>query len=163
MNEKELQIIRQALLNEQEAISFYHMAAAQALSAEAREAFLDLAAEEQQHIDWLKDLYSTLKNDSTPEIDTADYPEPTLPVQHNWQTIGRESGSLAVSVFGIGVNLEKAAIDFYTQAAQRTELAPARALYEKLVRWENLHLEKFQREYDRLRDQWWEEQGFSPA
>jgi rubrerythrin len=161
--DKELQIIRQALLNEEEAVSFYTLAADRALSAEAREAFLALVAEEQKHIDWLGELYRSLTAGSSPDFTATKYPEPQPPVQYNWETIGRESGSLAVSVFGIGINLEKAAIDFYTAAARQSELAGAKALYEKLARWENQHLEAFQQEYDRLRDQWWEEQGFSPA
>lgn len=163
MSSNEVKIIRQALLNEQEAISFYTMAAGQAKSEEAKEAFLDLAAEEQKHVDWLMALYKSICEDSVGAFDPSVFDEPSAPVQYDWNTIGRESGSLGVSVFGIGITMEKAAIDYYSEAARTTELPAAKALYEKLVRWEYQHLEQFQKEYDKLREEWWDQQGFSPS
>ncbi|MGI6364759.1 MAG: ferritin family protein [Bacillota bacterium] len=163
MTINELKVIRQALINEQEAIGFYTMAAGQAKNKETETAFLELAAEEQMHIDWLLGLYRSISDRAAESFDPSEFEEPTAPVKYDLTTIGRESGSLAVSVFGIAVNLEKAAIDFYAEAARNTELPAAKALYEKLVRWESQHLEQFQKEYDRLRDEWWEQQGFSPA
>lgn len=158
----ELKIIRQALLNEQEGYDFYSLAAGQAGSAEAKEAFEQLALEEKKHIDWLLALYRSIK-DNSGNFDPSIYEEPPAPGLYNWKNIGRESGSLAVSVFGIGINLEKAAIDFYSSAAARTQLPAARELYQKLIRWENQHLEQFQQDYDTLREEWWDKQGFSPA
>lgn len=163
MTNNELKILRQALINEQEGVSFYTMAAGQAKDKEAEAAFRELAAEEQMHIDWLLGLYRSICDDRIESFDPSEFEEPPAPVKYDWTTIGRESGSLAVSVFGIAINLEKAAIDFYTEAAKTTELPAAKALYEKLIRWEYQHLEQFQREYDNLRDEWWEQQGFSPA
>jgi len=163
MTANELKIIRQALLNEQEGIDFYNLAAEKAASPEAKEAFSQLAAEEQKHIDWLLALYRSIKANKLSEFDASEYEEPSAPDLYNWQTIGRESGSLAVSVFGIGINLEKAAIDFYTAAAEQTQFPEAKALYQKLIRWENQHLEQFQRDYDSLREEWWDKQGFSPS
>jgi len=39
----------------------------------------------------------------------------------------------------------------------------ARALYRKLVIWEQSHLNGFEKIYDTLKEEWWEKQGFSPA
>ncbi|MDD4769452.1 MAG: rubrerythrin, partial [Eubacteriales bacterium] len=64
---------------------------------------------------------------------------------------------------GIGVNMEKAAIDFYTAAAEQSQLPAAKRLYNNLIMWENQHLEKFLSEYESLKQDWWERQGFSPA
>lgn len=160
---QELTIIRQALLNEQEGHDFYLLAAKQAASAEAREAFEQLAAEEQKHIDWLLDLYRSIKEERSERFDPSVYQEPPSPGLHNFRNIGRETGTLAVSVFGIGVNLEKAAIDFYTAAAEKTRLPAAKKLYELLIRWENQHLEQFQQEYNQLKEEWWDKQGFTPS
>lgn len=163
MTAKELKIIRQAVLNEQEGYEFYMLAAGKAPSDEAREAFEQLAAEEQKHIDWLLTLYRSIRDNKPGFFDPANYEEPPAPGLYDWRKIGRESGSLAVSVFGIGINLEKAAVDFYTSAAEQTELPEAKALYEKLIRWENQHLDQFQQDYDTLREEWWDKQGFSPS
>lgn len=162
MKGKELQIIRQALLNEHQAIEFYTLAAGKDNPADVREAFQQLAAEEQQHVEWLRDLYASIESEGAQSFDPATLAEPA-PLSYDAETIGRERGSLAVSVFGIGVKLEKAAIDYYTKAAAASELPAAKALYEKLIRWEYQHLEQFQKQYDLLRDEWWEQQGFSPA
>jgi len=158
----ELRIIRQALLNELEAHDFYTLAAGQAASPEAREAFEDLAAEEQKHIDWLRDLYKNITGNTIQDFDPS-FEEPSSPGLHNLDVIGRESGSLPVSVFGIGVNLEKAAVDYYSAAAEQTQLPAAKKLYQLLIRWEKQHLDQFQREYDRLREEWWDQQGFTPS
>ncbi len=163
MSSNEVKIVRQALLNEQEAISFYTMAAGQAKTEEAKEAFLELAAEEQMHVEWLSTLYKSICENNVHSFDPTVYDEPSAPIKYDWKTIGRESGALAVSVFGIGINMEKAAIDYYTQAAQTTQLPVAKELYEKLFRWEYQHLEQFQKEYDNLREEWWDRQGFSPS
>src|SRR5690554_3511049 len=88
----ELRIIRQALLNELEAHDFYTLAAGQAASPEAREAFEDLAAEEQKHIDWLRDLYKNITGNTIQDFDPS-FEEPSSPGLHNLDVIGRESGS----------------------------------------------------------------------
>jgi len=163
MSANELKIIRQALLNEQEGVDFYTLAAGRAALPEAREAFQQLAAEEQKHIDWLVALYKSIAQSNVQGFDPSIFEEPPAPGLYDWKKIGRESGSLAVSVFGIGINLEKAAIEFYSAAAEKTQLSAAKALYQILIRWENQHLEQFQRDYDALREEWWDKQGFSPA
>ncbi|MTI94011.1 MAG: rubrerythrin [Firmicutes bacterium] len=159
----ELQILRQAILNEQEGYDFYSLAAAQTDLEEAREAFGQLAAEELKHIEWLRDLYGKIKANDPESFDLSKVEQPPAPGLYDWQNIGRESGSLAVSVFGIGINMEKAAIDFYSRAAEKTQLPAARELYKILIRWENQHLEQFQQDYDTLREEWWEKQGFTPS
>lgn len=163
MNSKELQIIRQALINEQMAISYYTIAANQANSPQVKEAFEQLVSEEKDHIDWLMELHNSVAGKGLDDFDPNSFDEPQAPVSYDESTIGRESGSLAVSVYGIGINLEQAAIAYYRDAAAKTKIPKAKALYEKLVRWESQHLNKFQVEFDRLKEEWWEEQGFSPA
>ncbi|MDD2282152.1 MAG: ferritin family protein [Eubacteriales bacterium] len=159
----ELKIIRQALLNEQEGYDFYTLAANQVESQEAKEAFSQLAAEEQKHIEWLREMYKQLAANNPDGFDFTNIADPPAPGLYTKKNIGRESGSLAVSVFGIGVNMEKAAIDFYTAAAEQSQLPAAKRLYNNLIMWENQHLEKFLSEYESLKQDWWERQGFSPA
>ena len=108
-------------------------------------------------------MYESITNNNPDSFDLSTVEDPPAPGLYNWKNIGRESGSLAVSVFGIGINMEKAAIDFYAKAAQETELPVARELYQLLVKWESQHLEQFQQDYDVLKEDWWEKQGFSPS
>lgn len=102
----ELKIIRQALLNEQEGYDFYTLAGNQAESQEAKEAFSQLAAEEQKHIEWLREMYKQLAANNPDGFDFSKIADPPAPGLYTKKNIGRESGSLAVSVFGIGVNMD---------------------------------------------------------
>jgi rubrerythrin len=54
-------------------------------------------------------------------------------------------------------------VDYYREAAGLTSLAETRQLYEKLVTWELAHLEYFEKSYDDLKEEWWQQQGFSPS
>lgn len=159
----ELKIIRQALLNEQEGYDFYTLAAQQAENPEAKEAFTNLAAEEQNHIKWLREMYKKIAADDPESFDFSQVNLPSSPGLYTAKNIGRESGSIAVSVYGIAVNMEKAAIDFYTAAAEQTKIPAAARLYNHLILWENEHLEKFLAEYETLKQDWWQRQGFDPA
>lgn len=161
--EKEVNIIRQAILNETEGYDFYMLAAKQVNDPEASQAFTQLAKEELKHIEWLKDLHDKLAAGKPEEFDVSKLEDPPSPRIFHWDTAGRESGSMAVSVFGIGIQMEKAAIDFYNEAAETSQHAVARDLYKKLIQWEHEHLQQFQRDYDSLRDEWWGKQGFSPS
>jgi len=48
-------------------------------------------------------------------------------------------------------------------AAEEAETPEARKLYERLVQWETVHLNKLEAIYEILRKEWWETQQFSPA
>jgi rubrerythrin len=163
MTREELFVIRQAVLSETEGYDFYMMAAAKTPDQEAKQAFEQLAMEEQKHIDWLKDLYEKISKDNVGAFDANSLEDPPPPRLFKWSNAARESGTLAVSVFGIGIQMEKAAIDFYTKAAENTAIPQAKALYEKLVKWEYEHMRQFEKDYDELKEDWWEKQGFSPA
>jgi rubrerythrin len=161
---KELEIIRQAILNETEGYDFYAMAAAKSGAGEAGEAFRQLASEELKHIDWLKDLYLELKKDSSGSFEWTSMEEPPdSPEIFSWKNAGLEKGSLAVSVLGIGIQLERAAIEFYEKAGRETTIPAAKKLFDVLIKWEYQHLSQFQQDYDMLREEWWERQGFSPS
>ncbi|OEF97757.1 ferritin family protein [Desulfuribacillus alkaliarsenatis] len=164
MSIKELEILKQAILIEKEGYEFYKMSAEQAKEEDVKAALLFLAEEEKQHQDWLCSLYQDINEKRDVRIDYSklEVPEKTKQI-FSWKNVSPESGSLAVSVFGIGVTMEKNAIDYYYKAMKETELPEAKALYEKLIVWESEHLDLFQKNYDLLKEDWWERQRFSPA
>lgn len=158
----ELEILKQAILNELEGYNFYHLAAQQTKDADAREAFLHFAKEEEKHLNWLKEMYQSMSED-TEVITPPSLIDPPSPHIFSWSNAGTERGSLAVSVFGIAINMEKAAVDFYKMAAGTTKLDAAKKLYLTLVKWEEEHLASFEKHYDELKEEWWQNQGFSPS
>ncbi|WP_245671836.1 ferritin-like domain-containing protein [Desulfuribacillus stibiiarsenatis] len=161
---KELEIIKKAVLIEKEGYEFYKMAAEKATEEDVKDAFMFLANEEKAHLDWLMSLYEDIKADRNITLDIENLKEPDQPKRiFTWKNVSPESGSLAVSVFGIGANMEKNAIDFYRKAAKESEIPEAKALFEKLVDWEAEHMDEFQKNYDQLKEEWWDKQGFSTS
>jgi rubrerythrin len=160
---KELEILKKAILNEHEGNQFYRLAAEKASDEQVRQAFLALAAEEQEHEQWLKNLYQELMRNKPPEAEKFSLPPVASPGIFSRENIGTESGSLIVSVFSIGVMMEKASLDFYREAARKTGLDAAKRLYLRLAEWEQEHLTKLESAYDYAREEWWDKQSFSPA
>jgi len=162
LNNKELMIIKQAIINEIEGYEFYNMASSNSNSTEVKDAFLELAQEEMQHVVWLKDLFSKIKDNNMMEFQLALIPEPASPAIFKWENIDRKDAGIAVSAFGIGIQMEKASIEYYLKAARETEIKEAKELFNILVKWEKVHLDKFSLQYEELREEWWSEQGYAP-
>ena len=56
--------------------------------------------------------------------------------------------------------MEQAAIDFYSQAAEKTSAPEAKALYEHLVHWEKEHLNTLNEIHETLSKVWLENYEF---
>lgn len=162
MHQKELELIKQAILNEIEGYEFYKLAAQQAESQETKEAFLTLTAEEMKHVEWLKDLYTAMKDNKTEDYDLAMLQDPPSPQIFKWENVDRKNAALAVSVFSIGMQMEDAAVKFYTEAMVQSENQVAKKVYEKLIDWEKQHYIQFSDEYDVLKKDWWSTQSYAP-
>ncbi|BES66168.1 ferritin family protein [Gottschalkiaceae bacterium SANA] len=162
MKERELTLIKQAILNEIEGYEFYKMAAGQTKSIESKNALLALADEEFKHSTYLKELFNKIKKqgDDFQLAFLSDIPSPGI---YRFSDIKDNANlSLAVTIFSIGMEMEKASIKFYEKAFEETELPEAKKLYEILIAWEKTHLEQFQTEYTKHRQEWWSEQSFAP-
>ncbi len=162
MLEQELSIIKQAIINELEGYEFYKMASAQAESAEVRQTFMQLASEEQLHIEWLNELFTKLKTSPEDAMKLAVLDNPPSPGIFNWDKLDRKHAGVAVSVFGIGVQMERASVEFYDQAAKETKFEASRQLFEILSKWEAAHLATFSTEYDKYQEIWWSDQDYAP-
>lgn len=160
MNHEELTLIKQAIISEIEGYEFYKMAAQQA-EGEIKEAFLELADEELKHLDWLKTLFNASKSE-TDDFDLAMLEEPPAPRIFRWENLDRKHAGVAVSVFGIGMQMEEAAVKFYTHAREKCTDVRAKKLFDTLIGWEKGHYEQFEKEYFTQQQSWWDEQGFAP-
>jgi rubrerythrin len=162
LNKVELMVIKQAIINEIEGYEFYNMASSKSKSKEVEAAFLELASEEMQHVIWLKDLFGKIKDDNVANFQLALIPEPTSPAIFKWENIDRVDAGIAVSAFGIGIQMEKASVEYYEKAAKETKIKEAKELYNVLIKWEKVHLDKFSAQYEELKEEWWSEQGYAP-
>ncbi len=162
MINKEIKVVKQAMLNEIEGYEFYKLAASNAKDAEVKAAFENLAEEERKHVEWLRSLFDGLKSSEEDEIKLEDLENPPSPRIFKWDKVDRDNAGLAVSVFGIGMQMEKASVDFYEKAAEETELEVAETLYKTLAKWEQVHYDQFATEYENLRRDYWSDQAYFP-
>lgn len=161
MTDVEKKIIEEAILNEVEGSQFYRMAAAQAPTEEAKEAFLHLAEEEQGHITYLKKLSEEMAA-GTITVDKVIMEASSAPRVYKWGALDKKSLSLAMAAFSIAVQMERDSIAFYKDAKEKLSDEKSKAIFDTLIRWEEDHLQLFSTQYELYKREWWAEQGFSP-
>lgn len=162
MKDQELKIIQTAIINELEGYEFYKMAHDQTPDPSVKAAFQTLAEEERKHIEWLKELFEKVRDSQEDVMKLSMMDNPPSPQIFKWENLDRTAAGLAVSVFGIGIQMERMSVEFYEKAAARSEITAARLLFGTLAKWEQVHLDMFSSEYDKLQNTWWDEQGFAP-
>lgn len=162
MRDFEIQQVKQAILSEVEGYEFYKLAMAQAEDDDVKAAFNNLANEELKHVEWLNQLFEKLKDENGDAFKLASMPSPPTPNIFKWDNIDRNNAGLAVSVFSIGMQMEEAAVKFYNEAADKTNIEEAKKLYTILAQWEQVHYDQFAKEYELLKQEWWSDQGYAP-
>lgn len=161
MIKDELQILAQAILNEIEGYEFYKLAASQA-KGETAQAFLQLAEEEKVHAGYLQDLSERIAKSEEEKLQLAYELQPPSPEIYKWENLDVKGATLAMTVFGIAVQLEQDAIRFYEDALEKSEIPEAQEVYCILIQWEKVHLDQFTKQYNIYKNEWWSEQNFAP-
>lgn len=163
MSNTELTIISQAIVKEIEGYEFYKMVAERDNNTkEIKEAFLEMAEEEFKHVRWLEKMYALVKSDKGEDFEITSELDVPAPGNLKWKKLDKNAGSIAVAVLGIGIQMERASVEYYTKAANDTKIESAKQLFKKLANWEKTHLELLSKEYDDLITDWWSEQGYAP-
>ena len=174
----DLDVIRQAILNEVEGMAFYDLAAQRTSNPEVKEALIFLKDQEADHEEWLKNLFERLLQKKHFEVEYVTW----LGIQHKRQSEREKRGkspelfakakeqfqdgkllqtaTMDLAVFKVGTLMEQAAIDFYSQAAEKTSTPEAKALYEHLVKWEKEHLNTLNEIHETLSKVWLENYEF---
>ena len=163
----ELAILKEAIIAEMKASEFYKLAAEKSDDPEVKAAFNELAAEETLHMTWLKEIYKNLVD---PEKKTTEFAFETFlndkakkdPNVLKFSEKALASATISVAVYGIAVNMEKNAVEFYQNAAARTLDPRLQRLFNMLAEWETGHAEQFSAVYETMMDSWWDDQGFAP-
>jgi rubrerythrin len=162
-----LAVIRQAIHNEVTGRRFYDDAAFYCVDPWAKEAFAQLATEEERHIRLLLVEYESLENqgrwmelhaalDRDPGIDITHisfaqdragpdlFPSQAAPEK----AVDRRADDLAA--LALGIDMELAAIDLYGQEQEVASQAAAREAYAFLVEEERRHYEQLKCQWERL-------------
>ena len=160
----EVEILRQAMLNEVEGAEFYKLSADKFAPSSTKDALLDVARQEEDHIEYLKSLSEKLIDDSRsinfdPETLKKEVPSPGI---FKWDKVDEDMVRLAVTVFSVGLNMEKDSVKFYTEAKEKVESEESKKLFDILAKWEESHVETLQKQYDIYQQEWWNMQNFEP-
>jgi rubrerythrin len=164
MYKEELEIISQAVLNEMEGYEFYKMAGEQATAQGTKEAFMSLANEELKHSEYLNKLWTVLSDGGEINVEQILFAGITIPSPeiYRWDKTNKLYATKEMSIFGIGMQMEKGSIDFYEEAKNKVKSKSSKDLFDILIKWEKVHLDQFTNRYNMLKEEWWAEQRFSP-
>ena len=164
MYKEELEIISQAILNEMEGYEFYKMAGEQATAQGTKEAFISLAKEELKHSEYLNKLWTILSDGGEINVEEILFSGITIPSPeiYRWDKVNKLYATKEMSIFGIGMQMEKSSIDFYEEAKEKVKSKSSKDLFDILIKWEKVHLDQFTNQYNILKEEWWAEQRFSP-
>ena len=165
-------ILRQGMSLERDGYNFYTQAAEQASGERGQAMFLDLAAQEEQHLRLLLAEYRALEEGQGwlpyEEAMQADFPldpaNPDLPGEEPSESMpvftpGRETsleGDIAALEFGM--ETERISRELYAQAAQEADDQQARQAYEFLTGQEEEHYRLLQNTHEYLTQNqtWWD-------
>lgn len=162
--QNEVKILRQAMLNEVEGAEFYKLSAEKFTPSGTKDALLDLARQEEDHIEYLKSLSERIIDNSKeinfdPETLKEEVPSPGI---FKWDKVDEDLVRLAVTVFSVGMNMEKDSVKFYEDAKEQVQSEDSKKLFDILVKWEQSHLETLQKQYEIYQQEWWNMQNFEP-
>jgi rubrerythrin len=160
--------LQQALLNEVDGREFYRMAARNARRDGARQMFTFLMEEEEKHREAIAAQIARMAEGKPPKRirGAADrkairkFRSPLFTEEFVAKGKNVEGEAAALS---IGMTLERRAIEQFLALRKKAKGdPPAERLFDDLVAWEKEHLDLLARQYEQLREMYWEEARFWP-
>jgi len=165
-------ILRRGMSLERDGYNFYTLTAGRASNERGKAMFLDLAAQEEQHLRLLLAEYQALEegrgwlpydeamkvefplDPAAPNLPGEEPPEP-MPVFTPDRAVSLE-GDVAALEFGM--ETERISQELYAQAAQESDDPHARQAYEFLTRQEEEHYRLLQNTHEYLTQNqtWWD-------
>lgn len=157
--------LKEAMIAERTGIEFYQAAAEKTTDQQGKEVFLRLADEERRHLEYLRHQFENVYNNAGFEA-LADESridlEGVSPIFSQGIKERVKSAHWEMSALSVGLALEQASISRYQELAKRAEQADAKEFFLALMRWEQTHLAVLQKQFNYLRESYWEEVGFAP-
>jgi len=169
-------ILRRGMTIERDGYNFYTLVAERASNERGKAMFLDLAAQEEEHLRLLVSEYRALEegkdwlpyeeamkqtfplDPANPELPGEEPPDP-MPVFTAEREVSLE-GDIAALEFGL--ETERISRELYAQGAKETDDARARQAYEFLIHQEEKHYQLLQNTHQYLSDNqtWWDDEEY---
>ena len=160
--------LKQALRNEIDGTEFYRMAAATARHDGVRQMFRFLMEEEVRHRDAILEQMQRMAEGKPFRIDRGEASRKGIrkyrgPLYTEDLVKATRQAEGEVAALSIGMTLEKRAIAQFAALQKRAGGTPhVEKVFSDLAAWERDHLDILTRQYDRLREMYWEEARFWP-
>ncbi|MGD8394237.1 MAG: ferritin family protein [Candidatus Eiseniibacteriota bacterium] len=160
-----LEAIKTAIITELRGYEIYKAAAERATDPNARLMFEKLARDEQHHKAFLERNFQSILADGTWAVPaTAENLNPLDDTEIIDPAFLKrvKGGSFEMAAVAAGSALEQSAIDYYNRAADSCPDPESAQVFRFLATWEDEHLEHLTELEDRLKDEYFAEQGFTP-
>lgn len=170
MNETTASALAEGLLTamraEHEGHHFYSMAARNTDDPKGREVFQRLAAEELDHLEFLKAQHRAVIETGRPDADISLGPRSDItgssPIFSDALRRRIATAHYEMVALSVGAQLELDAIRFYTEAAAAAADPVVQAFYKELAAWEHGHYEALNTQQEALKEEYWAGAGFAP-
>ena len=139
-----MEVVKEAMLAEVKGHQLYTHAATTTTDPAVRGIFESLAKDEEGHM-------------STAEVGGGSHAIIDDAFKKSLKT-----GTFEMAAIGIGCDLEKRAIAFYPEHAEKTDDPDLKKLFSWLTEWEKAHLAQLLDLEKFYKDAFWAEQGFMP-
>lgn len=160
-----MEVVKEAMLAEVKGHQLYTHAATTTTDPAVRGIFESLAKDEEIHIEVLKTQAKNLFEGGTIDlsaVSTAEVGSGSHAIIDDAFKKSLKTGTFEMAAIGIGCDLEKRAIAFYSEHAEKTEDAELKKLFTWLTNWEKTHLSQLLDLEKFYKDAFWADQGFMP-
>ena len=163
--DKAIEGLKVALQTELNGIEFYRTAAEKTDDAKGKRAFQILAEDEMKHYNALQQQYKSIieankwQNLDLGKASAFEGESPIFSREIKERVKGRH---FEVTALSIGALLEKNSIDFYRKMKEKSDDPAAKELFGQLEQWETIHLQAITRQLDLIKEDYWNEQRFTP-
>jgi rubrerythrin len=155
-----------AMKAEREGYGFYMMAAQSSSDEKGKKIFETLAAEELDHMHFLKGQHDAIVKTGKPDpnlklgtpLDLAG----SFPIFSDAIKSRLKGAHIEMSALAIGIQLELDAMTFYKTQAQAAVDPAIKKFFETLADWESGHYHALLRQETALKEDYWSESGFAP-
>lgn len=147
MNDKELEVMKIAMLHEDEGAEYYLLQSKQWHDAVICENFKALSDEEKLHSQWIKELFLSKKEFGDEKMMTF-MKGVKGPGLFDWSSVKRISDLDKKAVFKKAMDLEEASYKYYEKIKEESSDPEVIRLLEILIDWEISHYKTFKTIYD---------------
>ena len=156
--------LKQAIQAELEGQSFYLMAAQTTKDPKGKEVFEQLAKEEGDHASFLKAQYGSVldtgKPDEKVKLGDQNQLETKSPIFSEDIRSRLADAHFEMTALSIGMQLELAAKNFYSEQAEQTTDFIIKGFYLELANWETSHYRALLTQLEDLKAEYWAQSGF---